>query len=139
MQAGPRLATRQDRQLAQLGRRLTAHTGHGKPNPHCSRIELANTIARAMSIIARQRSASKEAVMRFAGAIVLVVGGWAGVVSPAAAQTPLDDSVNAATQVLREIMAVPLKCIPEGLLHEAHGIAIVPGMVKGGFIVGVRH
>ena len=36
-------------------------------------------------------------------------------------------------------MAVPLRCIPESLLHEAQGIAIVPGMVKGGFIVGMSH
>jgi lipid-binding SYLF domain-containing protein len=67
------------------------------------------------------------------------MSGWVGAGSPALAQTPLDDSVNAATQVLREIMAVPLKCIPESLLHEAHGIAIVPGMVKGGFIIGAQH
>jgi lipid-binding SYLF domain-containing protein len=77
--------------------------------------------------------------MRFAAAIVLLVSGWACAVSPALAQTHLDDSVNAATQVLREIMAVPLKSIPEALLHEAKGIAIIPGMMKGGFIVGVRH
>ena len=77
--------------------------------------------------------------MRFAVAVVVLVCGWAGAASSALAQSPLDDSVNAATQVLREIMAVPLKCIPESLLHEAQGIAIIPGMVKGGFIVGVRH
>jgi lipid-binding SYLF domain-containing protein len=77
--------------------------------------------------------------MRFAGVIILLVSGWASAASPALAQSPLDDSVNAATQVLREIMAVPLKCIPESLLCEAQGIAIIPGMVKGGFIVGARH
>jgi lipid-binding SYLF domain-containing protein len=77
--------------------------------------------------------------MRFARALVLLVSGWGGALSPALAQSPLEDSVHEATQVLREIMAVPLKCIPESLLHEARGIAIIPGMVKGGFIVGVRH
>ena len=76
--------------------------------------------------------------MRFAGAIVLLVSGWASAVSPALAQSP-DDSINAATHVLREIMSVPLKCIPESLLHEAHGIAIIPGMREKGFVVGVRH
>lgn len=76
--------------------------------------------------------------MRFAGAIVLLLSGWADAVSPALAQSP-DESVIAATHVLREIMSVPLKCIPESLLHEAQGIAIIPGMVKGGLIVGVRH
>lgn len=77
--------------------------------------------------------------MRFAGTVVVLVIAWAGALSPARAQTPLDDSVNKATQVLREIMAVPLKCIPESLLREAQGLAIVPGMVKGGFIVGLEH
>jgi SH3 domain-containing YSC84-like protein 1 len=77
--------------------------------------------------------------MRFAVAVILLLSGWAGILAPAAAQSPLDESVNAATQVLREVMAVPLKCIPDALLREAHGIAIIPGMVKGGFIVGVRH
>lgn len=77
--------------------------------------------------------------MSFTGAIVLLVSGLMGDVPPAVAQTPLDDTVNAATQVLREIMAVSNKCIPESLLREAQGIAIVPGMLKGGFIVGVEH
>jgi lipid-binding SYLF domain-containing protein len=73
--------------------------------------------------------------MRFVGTIVLLVSA----ASPALAQSPLDTSVDKATQVLREIMTVPLRCIPESLLREAEGIAIVPGMVKGGFIVGVEH
>lgn len=77
--------------------------------------------------------------MRFAGAIVLLVSVLAGPVSPTLAQSPLDDSVNAATQVLREIMAVRMNSIPESLLHEAQGITVIPGMVKGGFIVGVQH
>jgi lipid-binding SYLF domain-containing protein len=77
--------------------------------------------------------------MRFAAAIVLLMVGWVGVVAPAQAQSPQDDLVNASTHVLREIMTVPLKCIPESLLREAEGIAIVPGMVKGGFIVGMEH
>jgi len=77
--------------------------------------------------------------MRFAGALVLLLIGWGSAGSPALAQSPLDDSVKAATHVLREIMTVPLKCIPDVLLHEAQGIAIVPGMVKGGFVVGMAH
>jgi hypothetical protein len=50
--------------------------------------------------------------MRFSGAIVLLVSGGASAVSPALAQSPLDDSVNAAAQVLREIMAVPSSTFP---------------------------
>jgi lipid-binding SYLF domain-containing protein len=77
--------------------------------------------------------------MRSAGAIVLLVCCWAGVVSPALAQRSPNETVNASTQVLREIMAVPDKGIPESLLREAQGIAIVPGMLKGGFIIGLQH
>jgi len=77
--------------------------------------------------------------MRFAGAAVLLVSAWVGATPSALAQSSLDDSVNAATHVLRDIMAVPVKCIPASLLHDAQGIAIIPGLVKGGLIVGVRH
>jgi len=76
--------------------------------------------------------------MRFAGATVLFVSAFAAAPS-AFAQSPLDDSVNSATRVLREIMAVPAKCIPEAMLHDAQGVAIIPGMVKGGLIIGARH
>lgn len=47
--------------------------------------------------------------------------------------------VDQSSVVLDEIMATPGKDIPRGLLSNAQGIAIVPGMVKGGFVVGVRH
>jgi lipid-binding SYLF domain-containing protein len=36
-------------------------------------------------------------------------------------------------------MAIPLKGIPAGLLKDAQGVAIVPGLVKGGFIIGIEH
>jgi lipid-binding SYLF domain-containing protein len=41
--------------------------------------------------------------------------------------------------VLREIMTIPANAIPESLLAEAQAVAIIPGMVKGAFVVGVRH
>ncbi|MHB8971569.1 MAG: lipid-binding SYLF domain-containing protein [Pirellulaceae bacterium] len=47
--------------------------------------------------------------------------------------------VESASQVLNEIMAVPNQGIPRSLLADAQGIAIVPDLLKGGFIVGVRH
>jgi SH3 domain-containing YSC84-like protein 1 len=55
------------------------------------------------------------------------------------AQTVRDQAVDAAANVLDEIMAVPAKQIPTALLANAQGVAIFPGVVKGGFIVGVRH
>jgi lipid-binding SYLF domain-containing protein len=47
-------------------------------------------------------------------------------------------TVAAAEQVLNDIMAIPLKGIPQSLLSDAQGIAIVPGMIKAGFVIGVR-
>lgn len=47
--------------------------------------------------------------------------------------------VDSATNVLNEIMAIPAQGIPRSLLRDAQGIAVVPGLIKGGFVVGVRH
>ena len=77
--------------------------------------------------------------MRALFAVFLVLSCWAVAVTPAVAQSPLDDSVNESAKALREIMAVPLKCIPHALLHEAQGVAIVPGMKKAGLIIGMEH
>lgn len=55
------------------------------------------------------------------------------------AQTSEEETVRAAGQALSEIMAIPAKGIPASMLKDAYGVAIVPGMVKGGFIIGVRH
>jgi len=71
---------------------------------------------------------------------MLVLLFFASLLSPlASAQTVEDATVNAATTTLNEIMAIPAKQIPASLLAKARGIAIVPGVVKGGFVVGVRH
>jgi lipid-binding SYLF domain-containing protein len=55
------------------------------------------------------------------------------------AQSVEENTVEAASEVLREIMAIPANCIPESMLAEAQAVAIIPGMVKGAFVVGVRH
>ncbi len=55
------------------------------------------------------------------------------------AQTKEDQIVNAATAVLQEVMSVPAKRIPQALLSNAEGVAIIPNVVKGGFVVGIRH
>jgi lipid-binding SYLF domain-containing protein len=43
-----------------------------------------------------------------------------------------------ASDVFTEIMNVPDKGIPQGLLDKAEAIAVFPGVVKGGFIIGAR-
>lgn len=59
--------------------------------------------------------------------------------SPCAAQLREDAAVRASSTVLDEIMAVHLKSIPQSLLADAQAIAIVPNVIKGSFVVGVRH
>jgi len=56
-------------------------------------------------------------------------------------QTKTDavDRLNSAAKSLREIVAAPDKGIPREVLSGAKCIAIVPSMLKGGFIVGAKH
>ena len=44
-----------------------------------------------------------------------------------------------AVRVLKEIMMAPDKSIPKDLLQNAHAIAVVPDVIKAGFVVGGRH
>ncbi len=47
--------------------------------------------------------------------------------------------VESAIHVLDEIMSIPETCIPPSLLNDAYGIAIFPGLLKAGFILGGRY
>lgn len=47
--------------------------------------------------------------------------------------------VNSAATVLEEIMATPDKGIPVEILDSARCVAVVPSLLKGGFIVGGAH
>jgi lipid-binding SYLF domain-containing protein len=49
-----------------------------------------------------------------------------------------NETVVQADMVLAEIMAIPGRAIPEHLLSEAQGIAIIPDVIKIGFIAGAR-
>src|SRR5713226_36606 len=56
---------------------------------------------------------------------------WAG-----SAREDATERLENATNVMHEIMAMPDKGIPEEVLEHAKCIAVVPHMVKGGFIFG---
>lgn len=58
--------------------------------------------------------------------------------APSAAAKEEVEKVKDAINVLEEIMGIPEKSIPPALLKNSHGIAIIPGVIKGGFIVGGR-
>ncbi len=49
------------------------------------------------------------------------------------------ERIQAAGRVMNEIMAAPDKGIPNNILSDAECIAIVPSLLKGGFIVGAAY
>src|ERR1700694_1590841 len=72
-------------------------------------------------------------------ALVAISGPWLG---KSTARTISDDDttkrLNAAADVLSEIMAAPDKGIPKDLLDKAACAVIVPNVKKGSFIVGKK-
>lgn len=63
---------------------------------------------------------------------------WLALVLPAAAQTPPDAEilVEKSRILFEEMMISPDGGVPADLLRQAAGIALIPGMLKGGFILG---
>jgi len=49
------------------------------------------------------------------------------------------DRLGNATKVLNQIMSTPDKGIPQEVLDGAKCIAVVPHMIKGGFVFGAKH
>jgi lipid-binding SYLF domain-containing protein len=47
--------------------------------------------------------------------------------------------INDSIEVLEQTMSIPEKGIPPVLLQNASGIAIIPGVIKAGFILGGRY
>jgi SH3 domain-containing YSC84-like protein 1 len=73
-------------------------------------------------------------LMTFAAILGMSTIAWAG--------TPLEnatDRLDMAARTLHEIMAAPDKGIPEEVLEHAKCIAVVPHMVKAGFIFGAEN
>lgn len=44
-----------------------------------------------------------------------------------------------ALRVLTEVMLAPDKAIPRDLLQNAHAVAVIPDVIKAGFVIGGRH
>ncbi len=58
-----------------------------------------------------------------------------------AEQTKTDtvERLQSATKVLHQIVNAPDKGIPDEVLKGAKCIAVVPGLIKGGFIIAGKH
>ena len=73
-------------------------------------------------------------------AVVAIAGPW---LSKSAARTKGDDDtskrLNAAADVLSEVLAAPDKGIPQDLLDKAACVVIVPNVKKGAFILGAKY
>jgi lipid-binding SYLF domain-containing protein len=54
-------------------------------------------------------------------------------------ESKASDRVQAAADVLDEIQGAPDKGIPQEVLGSAECVAVVPSMLKGGFIVGAKY
>src|SRR6202158_23028 len=70
-------------------------------------------------------------VLMFVAVLALGTLCWAGT-----AREDATERLDNATNVLHEIMGMPDNGIPEEVLEHAKCIAVVPHMVKGGFIFG---
>src|SRR5438128_10104509 len=71
--------------------------------------------------------------------LLLLVAGLASLSWAKSAREEATDRLNNAATVLHEIMGAPDKGIPGEVLEHAKCIAVVPKLIKGGFILGGKH
>src|ERR1035438_8189030 len=70
----------------------------------------------------------------FVALLSLTTIGWAGT-----SREATDDRLDHAGRVLHEIMAAPDNGIPEEVLEHAKCVAVVPHLLKGGFVFGAEN
>jgi lipid-binding SYLF domain-containing protein len=56
-------------------------------------------------------------------------------VTAASTRTKIENSID----VMKQLSSIPEKTIPPALLAKAQGIAIIPGVIRAGFILGGRY
>jgi lipid-binding SYLF domain-containing protein len=77
---------------------------------------------------------------RFLLAVMVIAAiSTAALAADEAKQTKAADRVQAAGDVLDDIQGAPDKGIPQEVLGSAECVAVVPSMLKGGFIVGAKY
>jgi len=57
---------------------------------------------------------------------------------PAVAGEKENERAANAVRVLQEVMQAPDKAIPRDLLHNAYAVAVIPDVIKAGFVLGGR-
>src|SRR5258706_4349783 len=71
--------------------------------------------------------------------LIVSLGNFAFSADEQAKQSKASDRVQAAADVLNEIESAPDSGIPQEILGSAECVAVVPSMLKGGFIVGAKY
>src|SRR6266542_3149855 len=84
-----------------------------------------------------------ELIQQVLCVLILVVSAGAAIMAQAQAKNQKKlagaaKEAQKASDVFTEIMNVPEKAIPQGLLDKAEAIAVFPNVIKAGFIVGGR-
>ena len=69
----------------------------------------------------------------------LVVMGLVLVTTTGRAQQKEEQIVQNSSAVLNEIMSINASKIPASMFADAHGVAVIPSLIKGGFVIGARH
>jgi lipid-binding SYLF domain-containing protein len=67
------------------------------------------------------------------------VGGSATTAQLSGIKAEAVDRLNDSGEILKQLTAAPDDTIPEYILARAKCVAVVPSMIKGGFVVGARH
>ena len=63
----------------------------------------------------------------------------ATVTTVAQAATELDYRLDTATQILQDLRNMPENAVPPALLNRAYAVAVIPSVVKAGFIISGTH
>jgi len=82
------------------------------------------------------RSATKYFVALAAMALIFSSLVWA---ADDKDESDIGKRLDTSASVLNEIMSTPDKAIPDGIMHDAKCIAVIPSMVKFAFVVGGNH
>jgi lipid-binding SYLF domain-containing protein len=71
--------------------------------------------------------------------LIISLCGFAFGADDAAKESKASDRVQSAADVLNEIQSAPDSGIPNEILGSSECVAVVPSMLKGGFIVGAKY
>ena len=70
--------------------------------------------------------------------LLLAMAGLTSVCWAEQSKETVDDRLTQAGEVLRQVMATPDKGIPQEVMDHAKCVAVVPHLVKGGFVFGAE-